>query len=241
VFVPPCPNDCGISLGAIKQVYPNIPLIKHPFSHNLPDDAHELKIARREFYTSNVTINEIAQVLANGKIIGTIVGPLEIGPRALGNRSYLASPLIPGMKNRINSQQIKDREVWRPVAPILTIESMAHYFDNVLPSPYMTFAPAVKSEFRKLLGEIMHIDCSARIQTVTSSDGWIYWLLKEFGKITSHEILMNTSFNTKGNPLINSYGDAFKLLKTSSLDAVLVGSSSDKFELFSKAERISYE
>lgn len=237
VFVPPCPNDCGISLGAIKQVYPNIPVLKTPFSYNFPEDSSEISCARKEFYSKKIAISEVAKKLFSGEIIGTIVGPLEIGPRALGNRSYLANPFFPGMKDRINSPRIKNRECWRPVAPIVTLDSMQTYFEGNQRSDYMTFAPLVKPEFKSLLREITHVDGSARIQTVSSSDGWVYALMKEFGKLTGHEVLMNTSFNIKGNPLINSYEDAFSILRTSDLDAVLTQDEFGAFEIFYKRQK----
>jgi predicted NodU family carbamoyl transferase len=161
----------------------------------------------------------VAQLLAKGNVLGTIRGKLEIGPRALGNRSYLSSPIMEGMKDRINL--MKGREFWRPVAPIVLAEDYEKYFITKQLSPYMSFAPKVKDKYAIILNEIIHLDGTARVQTVSSSDGWIYQLLQEFKKITGFGILMNTSFNKKGEPLINDEKDALSILESTNLDGIV--------------------
>lgn len=240
MFVPPCPNDCGISLGAAKFHNPKLEKFEAPFTDVYLNGQNSLSKFRSEAYSKKITIHEMAKLLAEGMIIGTLIGPIEIGPRALGNRSYLANPLIKGMKDKLNSKQIKNREFWRPVAPIVTMEKLSEYFDTNLPSPYMSFAPKVKSLYKKGFEEITHLDGSSRIQTITKDDGWIYNLLKSVGEYTGREILMNTSFNLRGDPLINNYEDSFKIFKNSNLDAIVISKDNPKrdsmLEIFSKKE-----
>jgi carbamoyltransferase len=238
VFTPPCPNDCGISLGAAKIYNPKLKLLKTPFTFFPPSGNEMLAIFEKTYFSKFVTLDELALIIANGAIVGTMIGSLEIGPRALGNRSYLANPLILGMKNKMNSDRIKNREFWRPVAPIVALEKLDIYFDTKNPSPYMTFAPFVKKEYTSLLKEITHIDGTARVQTVSKESGWIYNLIKAFGKISGVEMLMNTSFNQKGHPLINDFYEAFNIFKDSDLDCIVISekepNKNDKVKIFIK-------
>lgn len=222
VFTPPCPNDCGISLGGAKISNPNLRILDNPFTNIAPTGKEALSKFETEFVSKEVTLDELATILNKGAVIATMIGPLEIGPRALGNRSYLANPLFSGMKDRLNSPSIKDREYWRPVAPIITIEKLPEYFDSVNPSPYMTFAPKVKQEYINLFKEVVHVDGSARAQTVTKESGWIYDLTKAVGKLNGIEMVMNTSFNRRGHPLINDYSEALSVFKESDLDGIVI-------------------
>ena len=237
VFTSPSPNDCGISLGALKSHNFKIHSFRTPFVNVEPSRKDALSSARHQFNHDWIDIEGLAKFICEGNIVGTIIGPLEIGPRALGNRSYLANPLIKGMRDRINSRRVKNREPWRPVAPIIPIDKIEEYFDTEQESPYMTFAPLIKSKYKKDFAQVMHVDGSARVQTVSESDGWIYNLVKSVGSLTGREILMNTSFNIKGDPLINDYADAFNILSTSDLDAIVISENSrppNRFEIFSK-------
>ena len=227
IFIPPCPNDSGLSLGLQKIHNQNLEMVHSPFFNLPPTNSLAIKQYQKRIPNKEVTIKELAGFLARGKIIGVIHGHLEIGPRALGNRSLLASPLIEGAKDRLN--QIKGREFWRPVAPIITWEKAQIYFDILNPSPYMSFAPNVRDKYSKILKEILHYDNSARLQTVNKDSGWIYELVKEFGKLTGFEVLMNTSFNKKGRPLVNDYQEAFEIFENSPIDAIMVEN-----KLFSK-------
>jgi len=220
IFVPPCPNDCGLSLGLQKMYNHRLEIIKKPMV-NLPIKNYQaLQAFRKNFVHKKALIKDLAKMLSQGEIIAVIRGPLEIGPRALGNRSLLANPLIKGMKDRLNL--IKGREFWRPVAPIVSWEKSKIYFDILNPSPYMSFAPKVRAKYRKLLNEIIHYDDSARLQTVNRNDGWIYNLIKQLGKLTNFEILMNTSFNKKGRPLVNDYQEALDIFTSSGIDGIVI-------------------
>jgi carbamoyltransferase len=243
VFVPPCPNDCGISLGAAKIDNPNLRMTS-PFTNANVLNYEYLSKFRQEYPIRFLSIDELAAVLSKGAIIGTMIGDLEIGPRALGNRSYLANPFIKGMKNRINSRRIKNREIWRPVAPIVAIEDLSRYFETDNPSPYMSFAPKIRKSYLEEFSEIIHVDGSSRVQTVSAIDGWIYRLIRSFEKITGKGILMNTSFNLKGEPLVQDYKDAFQIFKQSELDAIAIHKENlqkeDKIEVFFKNGSTDY-
>jgi carbamoyltransferase len=219
IFISPCPNDAGISLGTLKMSNLNLAKLNRPFSNIYPQNKSVIDPADKSFSYEKFSVRRCAELLSSGKVLGTIRGPLEIGPRALGNRSYLANPFIFDMKNTINV--MKEREFWRPVAPIILEEDLAHYFRTAQNSPYMSFAPHVRLDFKDKLKEILHFDDTARVQTVNSSDGWIYELLREFKKITGWGIIMNTSFNKKGEPLTNDIRDALEILRLTALDGIV--------------------
>lgn len=240
VFTPPCANDSGISLGAARMLYPILSnhILDTPFTRTKMRNYETAAAMFDSAYAKQVhNLTSIASLIAKGNVIATAVGDIEIGPRALGNRSYLASPFIKGMKDKINAPDMKDREIWRPVAPIVLAEDLNIYFDTILPSPYMTFAPQIKPEYRELLKEIMHIDGSARVQTVERGT-WMYDLLTEFKNITGHGIIMNTSFNVKGHPLINDLSEAFDIFQNSKLDGIIFSkknlTKNSRFYLYTK-------
>lgn len=220
VFVSPVSGDCGISIGASLS---DIDLDKFkPFNNAFiclkcsDDISHYI----RKNNPKRITTRELAEELAKGKVIATIVDRVEAGPRALGNRSLLASPLQKRIKDKLN--QIKEREFFRPVAPIVTQEIQDIYFEKVPTSRYMSFSPKINPEYKTQLPEIVHYDGTCRIQTVTKDDDFIYELLKDFGKLTGTEILINTSFNVKGKPIINNLNDAFELLEATAIDGLYI-------------------
>lgn len=220
VFVSPVSGDCGISLGAsLSDVDLNI---FEPFKNSFiglkcsDDITHFFE----RYNSKRATTKVLAEELARGKIIATIVGKIEAGARSLGNRSLLASPLQKGMKDKLNG--IKEREFFRPVAPIVTDKMQDVYFEKVPLSRYMSFSPKIKSEFKASLTEIVHYDGTCRIQTTTKEDGFIYELINDFGKLTGTEILINTSFNIKGKPIVNNLKDAFELLETTAIDGLYI-------------------
>lgn len=240
VFVPPCPNDCGISLGAAKIFNPNLSILKRPFTDVEPSYREFLLEFERNYFSKYISIKELAHILEKGNIVATMLGSLEIGPRALGQRSYLANPLIPGMKNKLNSPSIKDREYWRPIAPVVSLDCLSEYFMTTNSSPYMSFAPKINIKYQTLLKEIAHKDGTARVQTVSQEMEWMYALLEEVKKINGISMLMNTSFNKKGKPLINNYKEAYDVFRKSDLDAIVISESvstkGQNMRLFSKKE-----
>jgi carbamoyltransferase len=220
VFISPVSGDCGVSLGAtlsdwnLKNYQPfNNAFIGLKYSGDIGQYLGKYKAKK-------ISIKDLAEELAKGKIIATLVDRVEAGARSLGHRSLLASPLQMRMKDKLN--KIKEREFFRPVAPIVTDKMQNVYFEKVPISKYMSFSPKIESEFKDSLIEIVHYDGTSRIQTATKEDGFIYDLLNDFGKITGTECLINTSFNVKGKPIVNNLNDAFELLESTDIDGLFI-------------------
>jgi carbamoyltransferase len=166
---------------------------------------------------------ETADILAQDKVIGWFQGRMEFGPRALGARSILASPIHPQMQARLN--EIKDREDFRPVAPVVLEEEAAQWFKNAVRSPFMLFVNDVRPEKADRIPAVRHVDGTARIQTVSRDQNPPYYdLLKAFEAKTGVPVLVNTSFNTRGEPVVCSPRDAVESFLTSPLDALVIGS-----------------
>ena len=217
VYVPPNPHDGGLSLGhmfcyqkpkgRVNVTYNGLPLL----------DRDKLK----DYNTKKVTKKDIARLLKDGKIIGLIYGDSEVGPRALGNRSIVCDPSIADMKDILNSK-VKHRESYRPFAPFCKKEDVHKYFESrdFENMEYMSFAVKVKVDN---LPSITHIDGTARLQTVTEeSHSHFYELLTEFGKISDTNVLLNTSFNTRGKPILSTISDAVKILDYVVVDDYLI-------------------
>ena len=217
VYVPPNPHDGGLSLGhmfcyqkpkeRVNVTYNGLPLL----------DRDKLK----DYNTKKVTKKDIAKLLKDGKIIGLVYGDSEVGPRALGNRSIVCDPSIPEMKDILNSK-VKRRESYRPFAPFCKKEDVHKYFESrdFENMEYMSFAVKVKVDN---LPSITHVDGTARLQTVTEeSHPHFYELLTEFGKISDTNVLLNTSFNSRGKPILSTISDALEILKETELDCVVV-------------------
>jgi carbamoyltransferase len=148
---------------------------------------------------------------------------MEWGPRALGNRSILADPRRAGMKDVIN-RKIKFREPYRPFAPSVLEERVEDYFHFSGASPYMTFVCRVREDKRAEIPAVTHVDGTARIQTVSRRHNTRYWnLLDEFRVLTSVPVLLNTSFNVKGEPIVCTPGDAVQCFLKTDLDYVVLG------------------
>jgi carbamoyltransferase len=166
---------------------------------------------------------ETADILAHNRVIGWFQGRMEFGPRALGARSILASPIDPGMQARLN--EIKDREDFRPVAPVVLEEQAEHWFVNSRRSPFMLFVFDVRPEVADRIPAVRHVDGTARIQTINREQNRPYYdLLKAFETRTGVPVLVNTSFNTRGEPIVCTPRDAVECFWTSPLDALVIGS-----------------
>nr|WP_282434059.1 carbamoyltransferase C-terminal domain-containing protein [Marinomonas sp. UCMA 3892] len=167
-------------------------------------------------------VKEVASLLAEGKIIGVMRGAAEFGPRALGNRSILADPRSPDMKNRINAI-VKGREAYRPFAPIISVEKAPEWFENAQSSPYMSFTLKWKTDKLSLVPAVVHQDHTGRLQTLTEhTTPWLKALVDAFEELTHVPILLNTSFNVMGKPIVHTINDALAVLSTTGLDAVLI-------------------
>jgi carbamoyltransferase len=166
---------------------------------------------------------ETAEILAQDKVIGWYQGRMEFGPRALGSRSILASPINASMQARLN--EIKDREDFRPVAPVVLQEDAGEWFENASYSPFMLFVYNVKADKADKIPAVRHVDGTARIQTVNRQQHALYHdLLTEFKKLTGVPVLVNTSFNTRGEPIVCTPRDAIECFWTSPFDALVINS-----------------
>jgi carbamoyltransferase len=155
-------------------------------------------------------------------VIGWFQGRIEFGPRALGARSILASPIHAAMQARLND--IKDREDFRPVAPVVLEEEAANWFAGARVSPFMLFIFDVLPDKADKIPAVRHVDGTARIQTVNRSQNPAYYdLLKAFQRRTGVPVLVNTSFNTRGEPIVCTPRDAVECFWTSPLDALVIG------------------
>lgn len=170
----------------------------------------------------NDAIAEVAALLAAGKIIGVMRGAAEFGPRALGNRSILADPRDPQMKQNIN-EIVKGREGYRPFAPVIPEQYVSEWIAQAQPSPYMSFALPWQANKQHLVPAVVHEDGTGRLQTLTDNTApWLKALTEAFGELTNVPVLLNTSFNVMGKPIIHSVNDAVSVLMTTGLDAVLI-------------------
>ena len=200
-----------------------------------------------------VLIKQIALEISMGKIVGWYQDRMEFGPRALGNRSILADPRHPQMQKLVN-EKVKFREGFRPFAPSVVYEEAPQYFDFKGESPYMLFAPKIKSNLRNELPEnfdvlsmqerleykksqlpaITHLDFSSRVQTVTKKSNPKFWaLLMEFKNITGYPILLNTSFNVRDEPIVCTPSDAYNCFMETDIDLLVINNY-----LYFKTEQI---
>lgn len=220
VFVGPSPSDCGLTIGMLaKLVKPRTPF---DATYLGPEALDKNLLPQLIEHNRGIqkTPLELAKEIVNGKIVGVIQGRAEHGPRALGNRSIICNPLIPDMKDKLNFK-VKHREWYRPFAPIVKLEDVSEYFEWVGESRWMSFCIKVKEQYRNIIPAIVHIDNTARVQTVTREQNpLMYDLLTEFKNLTGVGVLLNTSFNVDGKPILSTYTDAFKVLHETELDAV---------------------
>lgn len=216
-FEPMC-NDSGISIGAAMHLYSRLKKWYQPrIKQNKTTSFHGHKYSYTDFSQKGIkeSVDGIVDKLRSNKSVAVYYGKAESGQRALGNRSILFNALNPDAKKIVN--KIKNREWYRPFAAVVLQEDANFYFDMSLmsSSPYMTVAFPVKTD---LIPGVTHVDNTCRVQTVTRTDGHIYNLLIEFKKKTGHGILLNTSLNLAGDPLVESPKEAFNVLEVSELD-----------------------
>jgi carbamoyltransferase len=167
-------------------------------------------------------IDRVARDLAQGHIVGWFQGRYEIGPRALGNRSILASPVSPGVRDVINTR-VKFREPFRPFAPSVLLERASEYFEIEQPDPFMTFAPRVRPGVADRIPAAVHVDGTARIQTVAESANPRYHaLIARFADLTGIPILLNTSFN-KQEPIVARPEEAISCFLRTGMDVLVLG------------------
>jgi carbamoyltransferase len=237
VYVQPAAGDDGAALGAALL---RAALNREALNSRLPvpffgpaSSRAEIANALREYagqidvapFSDLAAVSaEAAQWIARGQVIAWHRGRMEFGPRALGNRSILADPSHPEMRDRINAM-VKKREAFRPFAPAVSFEQ-AHIWFEMNPGthlPYMITTVNVRDAHRRTLPAITHVNGSARVQTVSAKDNPdFHVLLKEVGKITGREMLLNTSFNVKGQPIVNTAQEAIATFLGTGIQALFL-------------------
>ena len=224
VHVPAAPGDCGLPVGSAWLLRPPPLATAGGLQHAgpLPWDSALLGAYAARLNATRVSVEDVADLLAEENVVGVVRGRAEHGPRALGHRSLLAVPAR-GMKERLNG--LKKREWFRPVAPVVAVEAADRIFERRdVRSPYMSFAPALRAAAAERCPAMTHYDRSSRPQTVAAADdAWLHALLLAVAARTRCEALINTSFNARGRPILNTIADALGLLRTDDdLDYVLV-------------------
>ena len=235
LFVSSCPDDSGLSIGSALYVFNHVLNKKQRYfqKHNYYGssysnnevkkilDSYKIKYS----YAGKNLSSIIAKSISEGKIIGWFQGKMEFGQRALGNRSILGDPRINKNKDKIN-KIIKFRESYRPFAPAILSEYKNKFFDIDKKETvnFMEKVFFIKKNMRSKIPAVSHIDGSGRLQTVDKKiNPKFYKLIKEFKKITSIPILINTSFNLNGEPIVSSPQDAIRTFNTSGLDILVIG------------------
>lgn len=232
MFIQPAANDGGASIGAVYCVWygmlenPRKHLFKYPFlgpyfkngQIEQKLDSYNLKVTKLK-----EPAKKAAELLRQGKIIGWFQGKMEAGPRALGNRSILADPTNPKMKDHLN-KRVKHRESFRPFAPAVLEEEAHRFFDEYYSSPFMLTVLPIKKDKRSLIPAVCHVDNTGRLQTVDKeTNPMFYELINEFYKLSDVPVILNTSFNVRGEPIVCSVDDALHCFTGTELDALIIG------------------
>jgi len=233
LFIQPAASDDGVALGAALAPYldgngklPN-KAMRHAYWGPCFDD-NEIESSLRTYKLHYTKLPDpastAAELLAQVKILGWFQGRMEFGPRALGSRSILADPRDPEMNAKVNNA-VKFREWWRPFAPSIKKEAAGEYLESATDSPFMILTAQVRPEKRSIIPSVMHVDGSARPQTVEKEINPLYWrLIDEFEKRTGVPVIMNTSFNLRGEAIVHTPTDAIRTFFSSGMDALVIGS-----------------
>jgi carbamoyltransferase len=240
VFVPPAPGDAGCALGAAlyaDRVYfhnPDRQVPDHPFWGPSVDGGRLAKAAREdsqrvEELDDALMLERVANDLSHGRIVGWMEGACEFGPRALGHRSLLAAPHTTAMRDRLN-RDIKRREEFRPFAPVVPREAADRFF--VLPpggtrlARFMSGVFPIRSEWRERLAAVAHVDGSARVQVVDRDMApRLHALLEAYGRRSGMPVLLNTSFNVAGEPIVTSALEGYMTFRRCGIDVLVAGST----------------
>jgi carbamoyltransferase len=235
VWIQPAAGDDGIAIGC--AYYGHLEVLKKPrsfvmthaylgakYSNEDVRDVTTSGLARfviRKAISTDIC-SDTANALADGKVIGWFQGRSEFGPRALGNRSILADPRTAEMKDILN-KRVKHRQAFRPFAPIVLHERANEIFEGDEDSPFMLLAKRVRPEWRDRIPAIVHVDGTARVQTVRQeTNDILYRLLKAFEARTGVPVLVNTSFNIKGQPIVETPADAMECFLTTGIDCLIL-------------------
>jgi carbamoyltransferase len=239
VHIPPSPGDAGSAVGCAQYLYYS------QLNHNRTLDANPTSMISENIYVgpsySNEEIiqfldknaivyeklNDIsllqkpAELISQGNVVGWYQGKMEWGPRALGNRSILADPRNPKMKDILN-EKIKHRESFRPFAPSILEEFTKEFFDIDVSSPYMLLVAKVKQPEK--IPAVTHVDGTGRLQTVSKTSNPLYYnLINEFFRITGIPVIINTSMNVRGEPIVNTPEQAYNMILKTDMDCIVMG------------------
>ncbi|MGB7283705.1 MAG: carbamoyltransferase [Candidatus Acidiferrum sp.] len=238
VYVHPAAGDAGLAVGAAYYVWhqtfgkPRDFVMDHAYwGPGYTRDEIRATIEANGLGGNSCRVEELpeddlmqhtAAIVAEGKILGWFQGRAEWGPRALGNRSIVADPRRPEMKEILN-QRIKHREIFRPFAPSILAEATSKWFEKSHPSPFMTLAYSVRPEKREKIPAPTHVDGTGRLQTVTREANRRYWsLIKAFEQLTGVPVVLNTSFNDN-EPIVCSPAEALDCFQRTQMDALVLG------------------
>jgi carbamoyltransferase len=232
LYVMPAAGDNGTCIGAAYYVWNSVLGQEERFHHDNPYLGIEysashiealIKECKLPAERSEDVCRDTAQLLRDGEIVAWFQGRMEIGPRALGNRSILADPTRAHMKDKINAE-VKHREAYRPFAPSATVEASQEFFDISVEAPFMLKVCQVRPEARDRLPAITHVDGSARLQTVRSETNPRYHrLISEFGALSGVPVVLNTSFNIMGEPIVESPLQAIRCFYSTGIDTLVLG------------------
>ncbi|OGJ56310.1 hypothetical protein A3D88_01470 [Candidatus Peribacteria bacterium RIFCSPHIGHO2_02_FULL_52_16] len=233
IYVQPASSDAGVALGAAVHEYvrltgkrPDFVFDHAYFGPSYSDAEIEklLKEAKVPYEPVENIAERTAELMSQGKIVGWFQGRMEAGPRALGGRSIVADPMIPGIKDKVNAE-VKHREMWRPFAPAMRYEDIAEYVEGPYESPFMILAFQARKDRVDQFPAAVHVDNTARVQGVHKEvNPQYYALIEAFKKKTGRGVILNTSFNIAEEPLVCSPQDALRTYFSSGLDALAIGS-----------------
>ncbi len=239
LFIQPASGDSGTSLGAALWGYYNCANIdksnsikKKVIINNTflgPQYSNKEIENVLEEHSENILVEQYddiakkaAELIHKGKIVAVFNGKSEFGPRALGHRSILANPMLPEMKDILN-ERVKHREMFRPFAPAVLYEHQEYFFDVSQYSPYMLIVANVKKNKQSIIPSVVHVDGTARFQSVKKKENeFFYEIINEFYKITGVPVILNTSFNVKGEPIVETPIDAINCFKNTNIDYLVI-------------------
>ena len=238
IHIPPSPGDAGSAVGAAQYLYhvyhknpkntsSNTQLIQEnvyvgpSYSNEKIKSFLDSKNILYESFNDTTLLQKTAQLIADGNVVGWYQGKMEWGPRALGNRSILADPRRADMKDILNAK-IKHRESFRPFAPSIIQEFTTEYFQIDVPSPYMLMVAPVKKPNE--IPAVTHVDGTGRLQTVSKESNKLYYsLINEFYKITGVPVIINTSMNVMGEPIVNTPEETYSMILKTDMDYLVMG------------------
>ena len=238
VHIPPSPGDGGSAIGCAQYSYFCHAKNKRKREHNAERIQNNIYVGpsysndeiksfldtnkiQYKFIATDLLLKTTAKLISEGNIVGWFQGKMEWGPRTLGNRSILADPRDPKMKDILN-EKIKHRELFRPFAPSILEEYVSEYFELDIPSPYMLLVAKIKKPEK--IPAVTHVDGTGRLQTVSKHVNSLYHsLINEFYKITDVPVVINTSMNVRGEPIVNTPEQAHAMILKTEMDYIMMG------------------